>query len=138
MTDEQKARAAELKARMAAHGTPTELREAVVALKNDGVRGGSTVREVAEAVGLRVGTLYRWQRQGRSGQRGEGVAVRATDADGAAAFRRVRLKAPGTSRSVALAAVAASGGLRVAHAPSGLVIDGLDVNTLAALLRRMS
>jgi hypothetical protein len=28
--------------------------------------------------------------------------------------------------------------LRVAHAPSGLVVDGLDVETLAALLRRMS
>jgi hypothetical protein len=28
--------------------------------------------------------------------------------------------------------------LRVAHAPSGLVIDGLDVESLAALLRRMS
>jgi hypothetical protein len=29
-------------------------------------------------------------------------------------------------------------GLRVAHAPSGLVVDGLDVETLAVLLRRMS
>jgi hypothetical protein len=29
-------------------------------------------------------------------------------------------------------------GLRVAHGPSGLVIDGLDVETLAELLTRMS
>jgi hypothetical protein len=28
--------------------------------------------------------------------------------------------------------------LRMAHAPSGLVIDGLDVESLAALLRRLS
>ena len=32
----------------------------------------------------------------------------------------------------------AARGLRVAHAPSGLVVDGLDVETLATLLRRMS
>jgi hypothetical protein len=32
----------------------------------------------------------------------------------------------------------ASRGLRVAHAPSGIVVDGLDVETLAALLRRLS
>ena len=36
------------------------------------------------------------------------------------------------------AAVSMTRGLRVAHAPSGLVIDGLDVETLAALLRRMA
>jgi hypothetical protein len=29
-------------------------------------------------------------------------------------------------------------GLRAAHAPSGIVIEGLDVDTLAALLRRLS
>ena len=34
--------------------------------------------------------------------------------------------------------VSTVGGLRVAHAPSGLVIDGLDVESLAALLQRMS
>jgi len=43
---------------------------------------------------------------------------------------------------VPVASVAAtaspSRSLRVAHAPSGLVIDGLDVETLATLLRRMS
>jgi len=33
---------------------------------------------------------------------------------------------------------APSRGLRVAHPPSGLVVEGLDVETLTALLRRMS
>ena len=39
---------------------------------------------------------------------------------------------------VETAVVSTPRGLRVAHAPSGLVVDGLDVETLAALLRRMS
>jgi hypothetical protein len=40
--------------------------------------------------------------------------------------------------AVVPAAVSMPRGLRVAHAPSGLVVDGLDVETLAALLRRMA
>jgi hypothetical protein len=53
----------------------------------------------------------------------------------------VRVPAPTARRlRVASGSVAAptDRNLRVAHAPSGLVIDGLDVETLAALLRRMS
>jgi hypothetical protein len=42
------------------------------------------------------------------------------------------------SLSAAQAGATSAHGLRVAHAPSGLVIGGLDKETLAALLRRMS
>jgi hypothetical protein len=44
-----------------------------------------------------------------------------------------------TSASMAVPASTTSArGLRVAHAPSGLVVDGLDVEALAVLLKRMS
>ena len=47
--------------------------------------------------------------------------------------------APATPTMPTVAAVPSGArNLRVAHAPSGLVVDGLDVETLAALLRRMS
>jgi hypothetical protein len=54
-----------------------------------------------------------------------------------ASFRMVQVA---DTRSAPVAPVPAltARSLRVAHAPSGLVIDGLDVETLAALLRRMS
>ena len=52
---------------------------------------------------------------------------------------RVAAPDPKPARVAAAAVPAPAGrGLRAAHAPSGLVIDGLDVETLAALLRRMS
>ena len=61
---------------------------------------------------------------------------------GSAGFRVVQMAvSPSTtapSLSAAQAGATPTHGLRVAHAPSGLVIDGLDLETLAALLRRMS
>lgn len=51
------------------------------------------------------------------------------------------MAAPDTTAAKLVAGVVtkpAGRSLRVAHAPSGLVIDGLDVQTLAELLRRMS
>ena len=63
--------------------------------------------------------------------------------DRGAGFRVVKVTgAPTTplaSRPATPASVPLTGrGLRVAHAPSGLVVDGLDVETLVELLRRMS
>jgi len=51
-----------------------------------------------------------------------------------------RAQQPSSQRAIWRSAVTAPAprSLRVAHAPSGLVIDGLDVESLAALLRRMS
>ncbi len=60
---------------------------------------------------------------------------------GRAGFRVVQMAvSPSTTAHWLSAAQGATPahGLRVAHAPSGLVIDGLDLETLAALLRRMS
>ena len=61
-----------------------------------------------------------------------------------AGFRRVEIAAAATTNtgsvpsSLYQAPMISTRGLRVAHGPSGLVIDGLDVKTLAALLTRMS
>ena len=61
---------------------------------------------------------------------------------GSAGFRVVQIAAspptiapPSTS---AQAGAAPTRGLLVAHAPSGLVIDGLDIEMLAVRFRRMS
>lgn len=58
-----------------------------------------------------------------------------------ARFREVQVAAADTTRvKLGSGAVTMPVGrsLRVAHAPSGLVIDGLDVETLAQLLGRLS
>lgn len=147
MTEEQTSKVLELKARIAATaskptGTPEEVREEVVALKKELRRGGTTARELAAGLEIHETTLCRWERESRTTQRKSTGAKspRATPAR-ASRFRVVRLAAAEMTpaRSASLQASATpSRGLRVAHAPSGLVVDGLDVETLAALLRRMS
>ena len=147
MTDEQKSKAAALKARIAAtaakaSGAPTEVREAIVVLKKELRRDGTTARELASALGLHETTLCRWEHDSRPVHR---RPRRATSERGtstrASSFRVVQLAAPearSTKSPSPEATAAPSRGLRVAHAPSGLIIDGLDVETLAALLERMS
>lgn len=76
----------------------------------------------------RVGGAAGGEREG--GVRGRG-----------AGFRMVQVTQPGRTPSGAApvpVSTAPLRAIRVAHAPSGLVIDGLDVEGLAALLRRMS
>jgi hypothetical protein len=155
MTDEQKSRVAELKSAIAAattaDGAPRQVRVAAVSLKGELRRTGTTARELAGALGVHESTLCRWEREvgggvtargevgGRGERRGRGAPKRRRHA---ARFRMVEVTtatAPTTTPREALASVGlAPRGLRVAHAPSGLVVDGLDVETLAALLRRMS
>lgn len=147
MTDEQKSKVQELKARIATtatrpSGAPAEVREAVVVLKKELRRVGTTARSLALALGLHETTLCRWERESRPMQRKprRAASQRGTSAL-ASSFRVVQLAAPETrsTRSTPPPASATPPrGLRVAHAPSGLVVDGLDVETLAALLRRMS
>lgn len=142
MTDEQRLRVAKLKAAIAAAATtrertPTEVRSAAVALKEQLRGDGITARALAGWVGVHESTLCRWERETSA------RAETETQARGrGAGFRLVHVAAvsPSTSapRSSSSTAVRAGPGLRVAHAPSGLVIDGLDVETLAVLLRRMS
>jgi hypothetical protein len=136
MTGEQKSKAMELKATIATtwgmvSGAPIEVREEVVGLKKEVQRGGTTARELAKVLGLHESTLCRWEREVRAlgGPTARGRA--------AASFRMVKV-AVADSAERGSGSMSPIGGLRVAHAPSGLVIDGLDVESLAALLQRMS
>jgi hypothetical protein len=147
MTDEQTSKVLELKARIAATaakptGTPKEVRVEVVALKKDLRRHGTTARELAAGLEIHETTLCRWERESRTTERkSTGTKSQRASRAHASRFRVVQLAAaemtPARSAS-SQASAAPSRGLRVAHAPSGLVVDGLDVETLAALLRRMS
>jgi len=135
MTDEQKSKVVQLKAAVAAasrtrDGVPLETRSAVVALKVEARQSGTTARVLAAALGLHESTLCRWEREvGVS--RAPAAPVEKVRG---ASFRMVQVAAPASPA----VSPSATRGLRVAHAPSGLVIDGLDVDSLAALLRRMS
>ncbi len=147
MTDEQKSKVAELRGAIAAatrlEGAPREVRVAAVSLKRELRRTGTTARELAVVLGVHESTLCRWEREVGSDTvvaAGGKRQVRAAPKRGARAtrFRMVEVTTP-TPPTAAVASVKlAARGLRVAHAPSGLVVDGLDVETLAALLRRMS
>jgi hypothetical protein len=146
MTDEQKSKVAALKSVIAASapasgGAPREVRAAALVLKEELRQVGTTARELAKGLGIHETTLCRWQQEGDTG-RGPAVSAKVAKGGrggGSAGFRVVHVRAPDT-RVTAVASVAAPPprSLRVAHAPSGLVIDGLDVEGLAALLRRMS
>lgn len=147
MTSEQKSKVAELKAEIAATagaGTALTARAAAVALKHELRRDGITARALAKAIGIHESTLCGWARQTVT-RRAPTTAAMARHRS--AGFRVVQLEEAtamtrtGTSSSSSSAArlsTAPERGLRVTHAPSGLVVDGLDVETLAALLTRMS
>lgn len=148
MTDDQRSKVAALKAAIGAtattwEGTPSGVRAAVVALKEELRRDGVTARELAASVGVHESTLCRWERE--TVTRRALVPVMAKKARGrSAGFRRVHVAdAAVTSTSAPFsssmqAPITSARGLRVAHAPSGLVVDGLDIETLVVLLRRMS
>jgi hypothetical protein len=144
MTDEQKSKVAELKALIAAtattsEGAPAKVRATALELKRELGRAGITARALAAAIGVHETTLCRWEKD-RVMTRDRPAAKKTRR--GSAGFRVVQMTvAPSTtapSLSAAPAGATSAHGLRVAHAPSGLVINGLDLETLAALLRRMS
>ena len=144
MTDNQRSKVAELKAAIAASasatgGAPRAVRTAALVLKEELRPVGITARELAKALGIHETTLCRWQHDGGSGCRPR-VSIKRSRGRGAS-FRMVHVAVP-DAKSVRVVSGEVTGptarGLRVAHAPSGLVVDGLDVETLAALLRRMS
>lgn len=150
MTGEQKSRVAALKAQIAAAagaGTTLTIRAAAVALKQELRRDGITARALAASVGVHESTLCGWERAAVTRQDPVVVTgarvVRKTRSRGAG-FRRVEIAAAATTNtgsvpsSLFQAPMTSTRGLRVAHGPSGLVIDGLDVETLAVLLTRMS
>jgi len=144
MTDEQRTKVAALKAAIAAStpttgGAPREVRMAALTLKRELQREGTTARMLAAALGIHETTLCRWEHDSGAGG---GPEVRALRGRGhSARFREVHVAAPeAMSTKLVCAAVTTpmARSLRVAHAASGLVIDGLDVETLAELLGRMS
>jgi hypothetical protein len=148
MTDEQKSKVAALKSAIAASapgsgGAPHEVRAAALVLKEELRQAGTTARALAKGLGIHETTLCRWQQEGDGG-RGPVVAAKPAKrgrVGGSGGFRVVHVRASdAVAARVAPVAVPAAPprSLRVAHAPSGLVIDGLDVESLAALLRRMS
>ena len=144
MTDDQKSKVAELKALIAAtattsEGAPAKVRATALELKRELRRAGITARALAAAIGIHETTLCRWEKDRIRTE--ERPAAKKTPR-GSAGFRVVQMAASlsttAPSWSAAQAGATSAHGLRVAHAPSGLVIDGLDLETLAALLRRMS
>lgn len=144
MTDEQRSKVAALKAAIAAStsrtgGAPREVRSAVLALKRELRREGTTARVLAAALGIHETTLCRWEHDRGASRGSEVQALRGRGHS--ASFREVQVAAPdATPAKFASGAVTTpmARSLRVAHAPSGLVIDGLDVETLAELLGRMA
>lgn len=148
MTADQRSRVTELKAEIAATatgaGTPLKVRAAAVALKQELRRDGVTARAVASALGVPESTLCQWERRTVT-RRAPAVAMKARERG--AGFRMVQIaeatatsmSAPSSSSTLPMRESTTSArGLRVVHAPSGLVVDGLDVEMLAALLKRMS
>jgi hypothetical protein len=146
MTDEQKSKAAELKVAIEASdratgGAPQEVRVAALVLKQELRREGTTARVLAAVLGIHETTLCRWEREARAGaaevvrrspkQSTTGTKRRRRGTS----FRMVQVAAPAKSTTIS---PLAPRGLRAAHAPSGIVVDGLDVETLATLLRRLS
>jgi hypothetical protein len=142
MTDEQKLKVAKLKAAIAASaratgGAPQVVRAGALELKKELREVGTTARVLAAALGIHETTLCRWQQDGGLDREATVLAPRSRGRG--ASFRMVQV-ADTPSARVASPSVPTptARSLRVAHAPSGLVIDGLDIETLAALLRRMS
>jgi len=144
MTDEQRSKVAALKAEIAAStsrtgGAPREVRSAVLALKRELRREGTTARVLAAALGIHETTLCRWEHD--RGAR-HGLEVKALGGRGhSARFREVQVAVPDAPTAKLVAGTVTTPmvrSLRVAHAPSGLVIEGLDVATLAELLGRMA
>ena len=141
MTDEQKARVAEFKAVLtategSAEGAPTDVRVGVLKLRDELKREGTTARSLAAELGVHETTLCRWARGAAWSPRR--AAPPKIDGRRELGFRVVQVVGESATPVRVAAAAPPARGLRVAHPPSGLVIDGLDVETLAALLRRMA
>jgi IS30 family transposase len=102
-------------------GVPVDARRQICAIvRAEAASGGRTARAIADELGVHPTTISRWLREDGAPQRRRGRA-----------FRAVRVVAERA------APTAPPSALRAAHPASGLVIEGLDVATLAALLRSL-
>ena len=100
-----------------AGGVPMETRARAVALMQAGLEAGTrSVRDLARELGVHEMTMYRWARDVEGKPSPKPTKKRA--------FQQVRVVAEPTT-------------LRAAHPSSGLVLDALDVRTMAALLREL-
>jgi hypothetical protein len=97
-----------------AGGVPRDVRRRALEHAAERRAEGISSRATAATLGVHETTLFRWAREARSPD---------------VAFREV---------VVAERADGRGGPLRAVHAASGLVIEGLDVETLAALLARLA
>lgn len=143
ITEATRSKIAELRAMIAATastatGTARGTRSAAVELKRRAGDEGMTAPALARALGVHVRTLYRWEWEVRGeGRGGRKRSLRQSAPEG---FRAVQvvgslaLSSEGPSAPVKVAHAS----LRVAHAGSGLIIEGLDVESLATLMRRLS
>src|SRR3954470_6710108 len=99
MTDEQRFKVAELKAAIAAStprtgGVPPAVRVAVLALKRELRREGTTARVLAAALDIHETTLCRWEHD-RGARRGPEVLLANRGLGRSASFREVHVAAPG-------------------------------------------
>jgi len=144
MTEEQASKVAELRAVIVGalatrEGVPPKVRRAAVALKREMCELGSTARPVAVALGVSASTLIRWERDEGADDGPSATTEKTHGTD--SGFRVVTVASPRESEATSTATPVSkpmTPRLRVTHAASGLVVDGLDVETLVALLRRMS
>lgn len=97
---------------------PKDLRDEAVGYAQERRAQGAPWGLIARELGLGVDSLTNWARGARASRREPG-------------FRRVELK---PSKAVVNAAENAL----VVHGPGGVRVEGLDVATLAELLRRLS
>jgi hypothetical protein len=91
---------------------PERLRQRAAAYARDRVADGVTVAAIAEEIGVSGTSLGRW--------------LLKYDAEPAPAFEEVELVDPEPLETSLLV-----------HGPAGIVIEGLDVSSLAELLRRL-
>jgi hypothetical protein len=101
---------------------PEALRHAVIAFAQQQRAQGMSLAPVAESLGLSPLTLTRW-------------LERPTQASAMALFRPVSLAAV---EPVSAVVVRPSGPALVVHGPAGLRIEGLDLDTLTQLVRRLA
>lgn len=111
---------------------PDALRRRIVEFALEGRAGGRLAADVARAMGIHEVTLSQW------------TAALHRGAPSRGGFRQVRVIAESAVRVSPASVVRSHAGasepprLRVAHASTGIVIDGLDVDGVVALLRKLS
>lgn len=110
-------------AREGGHGAPDDLRRRVVDFVREQQGKGRSAKAVYDGLGVHQTTFSRWSRA---------LPPRRTPkTDVTSKFRAVRVTLPAAPPAPVTT-------LRVSHPASGLVLEGVDVETLVTLLARLS